>query len=117
MMAKLRVGWTVGDCAPGVRTMRSSAAFHCTTGSTDGAVAAVARGGSARVADASVGGVPLQAAASRPTLIGRRTVRIMGPLDHGRRAARPAAAVRRGGAGAGDTGTAHRIFPTARSAD
>src|SRR5262249_19697149 len=37
MMAKLRVAWTVGDCAPGVRTITSSALFHCRTGLTGSA--------------------------------------------------------------------------------
>src|SRR6266481_4761766 len=31
MMAKLRVGWMVAGCAPGVRTMTRSVLFHCTT--------------------------------------------------------------------------------------
>src|SRR5215469_7718594 len=31
MMAKLRVGWMVAGCAPGVRTITRSALFHCTT--------------------------------------------------------------------------------------
>src|SRR5438552_5025305 len=31
MMAKLWVGWMVGGCAPGVRTMTRSVLFHCTT--------------------------------------------------------------------------------------
>ena len=31
MMAKLRVGWTVAGCAPGVRTITRSVRFHCTT--------------------------------------------------------------------------------------
>src|SRR5216684_5667866 len=35
MIAKLRVAWTVADCAPGVRTITRSVLFHCTTGLTD----------------------------------------------------------------------------------
>src|SRR6516225_5272712 len=31
MMAKLRVGWTVAGCAPGVRTITRSVLFHSTT--------------------------------------------------------------------------------------
>src|SRR5205823_6532671 len=31
MMAKLRVGWMVAGCAPGVRTTTRSVLFHCTT--------------------------------------------------------------------------------------
>jgi hypothetical protein len=34
MIAKLRVGWMVAGCAPGVRTITSSARFHCNTGLT-----------------------------------------------------------------------------------
>src|SRR5580692_6804734 len=30
--AKLRVGWTVAGCAPGVRTIVRSVLFHCITG-------------------------------------------------------------------------------------
>src|SRR6202035_2969978 len=32
MIAKLRVGWTVADCAPGVRTIIRSVLFHWITG-------------------------------------------------------------------------------------
>src|SRR4029077_6999350 len=35
MIAKLRVGWMVAGCAPGVRTITRSALFHCKTGLTD----------------------------------------------------------------------------------
>ena len=31
MVAKLRVGWMVAGCAPGVQTMTRSVRFHCTT--------------------------------------------------------------------------------------
>src|ERR1700758_1334254 len=31
MMAKLRVGWMVAGCAPGVRTIDRRVLFHCTT--------------------------------------------------------------------------------------
>jgi len=31
-MAKLRVGWTLAGCAPGVRTIVRSVLFHCITG-------------------------------------------------------------------------------------
>ena len=34
-MAKLRVGWIVGGCAPGVRTIDKRFLFHWTTGFTD----------------------------------------------------------------------------------
>src|SRR4029077_7595380 len=34
MIAKLRVGWMVAGCAPGVRTITRSIRFHCTTGLT-----------------------------------------------------------------------------------
>jgi hypothetical protein len=36
MIAKLRVGWMVAGCAPGVRTITSSALFHCNIGLTVG---------------------------------------------------------------------------------
>jgi hypothetical protein len=39
-MAKLRVGWIVGDWAPGVRTIASRFRFHWMTGSIDCAVKA-----------------------------------------------------------------------------
>src|SRR6267142_5954430 len=32
MSAKLRVGWIVAGCAPGVRTIARSILFHCSTG-------------------------------------------------------------------------------------
>src|ERR1700722_4075352 len=35
MIAKLRVGWMVAGCAPGVRTITSRFLFHCTTWFTD----------------------------------------------------------------------------------
>src|ERR1700719_1816087 len=35
MIAKLRVGWIVAGCAPGVRTITSRFLFHCTTWFTD----------------------------------------------------------------------------------
>src|SRR6202040_1462871 len=34
MIAKLRVGWMVAGCTPGVRTITSSALFHCNNGLT-----------------------------------------------------------------------------------
>src|SRR5260370_41593317 len=34
MIAKLRVGWMVAGCAPGVRTITRSIRFHCKTGLT-----------------------------------------------------------------------------------
>src|SRR4029077_3780079 len=36
--AKLRVGWTVAGCAPGVRTIVRSVLFHCMTGLSCAAV-------------------------------------------------------------------------------
>jgi hypothetical protein len=42
-MAKLRVGWIVGGCAPGVRTIDKRFLFHWTTGFTDRFVALMVR--------------------------------------------------------------------------
>src|SRR4029077_12881332 len=42
IMAKLRVGWMVAGCAPGVRTMTRSVLFHCTTWLTGVVACAIA---------------------------------------------------------------------------
>src|ERR1700730_14894893 len=41
MIAKLRVGWIVAGCAPGVRTITKSVRFHCTTWLTGFVVSAI----------------------------------------------------------------------------
>jgi hypothetical protein len=53
-MAKLRVAWMVGGCAPGVRTITRSVLFHCTTWLTGFVACAIA---GARFAAASTAAV------------------------------------------------------------
>src|SRR5260370_644696 len=50
MIAKLRVGWMVAGCAPGVRTITKSVRLHCTTWLTGFVVSAIT---GARLAAAS----------------------------------------------------------------